>query len=419
MKKLLGRYPITTVALLLEVYKHCRDNLQLVIHYPPQLCSYCVAYLVHAVLIRCNQFWSQLNYSYTYQPNYSCNNYSFIFCCRISDLRILSSILKCLAELIDLSFTAPCEKDDPIKTFFSFPHHCSFSNLEIVVPSLSHWPVSIIAISEFINIHCHARVPPPHPDCSLVNTSIPTVQWSYTESKIEKVCLLVVNLSFNSLLSLHDIFLFYICFKILIGRLLSNKDGGISLIGDDKVAVPLLLDMLPHIGSYIVATKVKLVRELAITDAAPCKLFSDIPYIVPLAWKTISPSIKAHATMSTCLFFFIRSKNKPAKDQVTGNMISEVHVCISPDIDSLSNSSGTSCILRIYAVDRYYEYLQYGCLYSFVSSSDHFLSFPTAVINVMENHIIEFLEESGKWDSLPVMDISELVGTSVDYAKNW
>ena len=133
-------------------------------------------------------------------------------------------------------------------------------------------------------------------------------------------------------------------------------------------------------------------------------------YVLPITWKTVSSGNQSNPiplNKKACSYFFVTAKNRPTRQVSTNQSSFQVQVRMASNIEELSLSSGAERVLVIEDVDRYYGYLQQGYLYCLVSCDVS----TSAVVHVRGKCSIELLEESEKWDILPLNDISELVDT--------
>ena len=137
-------------------------------------------------------------------------------------------------------------------------------------------------------------------------------------------------------------------------------------------------------------------------------------YVYPLVWKTVNPQQVNTIPRDNhnCSYFIVITKNLPVTNPVTGNASFQLLIRIAEDIRMLSRAIGTECVLNISDIDRYYSYLEYGCLYSLLS-----LSQCCSEIFLTDECVIELLEESDEWCVFASRDVSELINMSSKYVR--
>ncbi len=200
----------------------------------------------------------------------------------------------------------------------------------------------------------------------------------------------------------------------------TNFVSGVSIIDKSESIDIVLPSITPHVGSYIVITKMKIITEhthfTAATSLEPTHTSES--YVFPLIWMMV-PSTGSNVIpcdkKKNCTYFIVVTKNLPVMDGASGNVSFQVLVRMEEDIRMLERAIGTECVLNISDVDRYYGYLEYGCLYSLVSSSQHFSG--CSELFVTDNCVIELLEESDKWCLFAARDVSELIDSSLKFAR--
>ena len=194
-----------------------------------------------------------------------------------------------------------------------------------------------------------------------------------------------------------------------MGHVTSNDvTGYLQLTGSTgqlHLTTPTLIKVY---GNLILVTEFEIIMEQATVMTSSLHHHTYwFQYIEPLSWinfptKTLPPD---HANIK--VFYFVLAK-KHVFQRTSWQVEVLINTCtteLATSLNSGRHSSSTQCVLQ-FSEGRWYPYLQYGCLYSLVTTTSQL----TCLYQVSHNDIIELLEESSDWDfSQQVLDISQVI----------
>lgn len=166
--------------------------------------------------------------------------------------------------------------------------------------------------------------------------------------------------------------------------------------------------LIKEYGNVILVTEFEIIMEQATVMTSSLHHHTYwFQYIEPLSWimfptKTLSPD---HPNVK--VVYFVLTK-KHVFQRTSWQVEVLTNTCATELATSLKSgrrSSSTQCVLQ-FSGGKWYPYLQYGCLYSLVTTTSQIAS----LYQVSHNDIIELLEESSDWDfDQQVLDISQVI----------
>ena len=166
--------------------------------------------------------------------------------------------------------------------------------------------------------------------------------------------------------------------------------------------------LVKEYGNIILVTEFEIIMEQAtvMTSSLHHHIYW-FQYIEPLNWINFPTKSLSLDHLNIKIFYFVLAK-KHVFQRTSWEVEVLANTCtteLATSLNSGQHSSSTQCILH-FTEGRWYPYLQYGCLYSLVTTTSQLPS----LYHVSHNDIIELLEESSDWDfAEQVLDISQVM----------
>lgn len=302
-----------------------------------------------------------------------------------------TTLLQMLHKIISLVGILPSsiDKDDVISCFFSSPHCCPATSSI----SSSNWP-PLPALNNFSEHH--------HGNKQQQTDLSSHSEWNYTETTMK---------------------------NFLIGQLKGDDNNGYLQLCDVNDGVNVVStsenSLFIHCGSHVIISDMRVITEEISVYNKGHKSSQFITYIHPITYNIVNADIPS--AIDNSLYFIVTLKSSVL---TSSSKHQQIKVLASYDINSLTRSTPLShvtrehpssptrvqsslqcvqCVLH-FENTSFYCYLQYGGLYSltpYAIEMKHLKSNPS--ITITNNHVIDLLEVSDKWNIIEYSDISDIM----------